>query len=420
MLIIPPLDEPEAVDDRTLIYCASRTIGIGHLLCAVINYLAYCEKKNRVFGLDTSLWVWTVQDDNKLWNSFFEILPVERSITDINSVRELYKSSSSQAIIARTDGIGVSKDYRKRYFSDNNYTRHEFGKVYDSEEDFDEQTVIINSLTPPLIPYEDAIPSVHLKAEVRETFDSLFDQLFDNHFVIGVHIRHGNGEDLHGRIMGAQLIFEGLLQKYFSHIDREIENVSGKSVKILVTSDSDEVKARFKRKYGDRVVADIGLLENSKVPWQKLALRNADVSTKELLFNALKDIYWLSKVDLLLYGDSLFTDAAIYLSFINGNPLSAGKRVFITNRTAKLSRFETIKQYFSAWVNCSGSTLMVTLRRSLVSLARYSMKVLIQISNHQRINLSSATTKRLGRTDPCPCGSGKKYKKCCGGRFRLR
>ena len=22
--------------------------------------------------------------------------------------------------------------------------------------------------------------------------------------------------------------------------------------------------------------------------------------------------------------------------------------------------------------------------------------------------------KEIGRNDPCPCGSGKKYKKCCG------
>ena len=25
-------------------------------------------------------------------------------------------------------------------------------------------------------------------------------------------------------------------------------------------------------------------------------------------------------------------------------------------------------------------------------------------------------TSDIGRNDPCPCGSGKKYKKCCGGR----
>ncbi|MGQ9733412.1 MAG: SEC-C metal-binding domain-containing protein, partial [Candidatus Zipacnadales bacterium] len=22
--------------------------------------------------------------------------------------------------------------------------------------------------------------------------------------------------------------------------------------------------------------------------------------------------------------------------------------------------------------------------------------------------------RKVGRNDPCPCGSGKKYKKCCG------
>ena len=25
-----------------------------------------------------------------------------------------------------------------------------------------------------------------------------------------------------------------------------------------------------------------------------------------------------------------------------------------------------------------------------------------------------AVSKKVGRNDPCPCGSGKKYKKCCG------
>ncbi|MFB3142119.1 MAG: SEC-C metal-binding domain-containing protein, partial [Acidobacteriota bacterium] len=24
------------------------------------------------------------------------------------------------------------------------------------------------------------------------------------------------------------------------------------------------------------------------------------------------------------------------------------------------------------------------------------------------------TTRKVGRNEPCPCGSGKKYKKCCG------
>lgn len=29
------------------------------------------------------------------------------------------------------------------------------------------------------------------------------------------------------------------------------------------------------------------------------------------------------------------------------------------------------------------------------------------------------TTEKIGRNDPCPCNSGKKYKKCCGALSRL-
>ena len=35
-----------------------------------------------------------------------------------------------------------------------------------------------------------------------------------------------------------------------------------------------------------------------------------------------------------------------------------------------------------------------------------------------QVNESGKTVRReapkVGRNDPCPCGSGKKYKKCCG------
>ena len=35
----------------------------------------------------------------------------------------------------------------------------------------------------------------------------------------------------------------------------------------------------------------------------------------------------------------------------------------------------------------------------------------LQAANH---NMGPATSAKVGRNDPCPCGSGKKYKKCCG------
>jgi preprotein translocase subunit SecA len=34
-------------------------------------------------------------------------------------------------------------------------------------------------------------------------------------------------------------------------------------------------------------------------------------------------------------------------------------------------------------------------------------------SDSKRTPIKKSTTK-VGRNDPCPCGSGKKYKHCCG------
>ena len=35
-------------------------------------------------------------------------------------------------------------------------------------------------------------------------------------------------------------------------------------------------------------------------------------------------------------------------------------------------------------------------------------------SGDQRVATIKRTGEKVGRNDPCPCGSGKKYKKCCG------
>ena len=32
----------------------------------------------------------------------------------------------------------------------------------------------------------------------------------------------------------------------------------------------------------------------------------------------------------------------------------------------------------------------------------------------EEANAEEAPAPKVGRNDPCPCGSGKKYKKCCG------
>lgn len=39
----------------------------------------------------------------------------------------------------------------------------------------------------------------------------------------------------------------------------------------------------------------------------------------------------------------------------------------------------------------------------------------IEVERQPLVSTAPASKKAVGRNEPCPCGSGKKYKKCCGG-----
>ncbi|MGN0910738.1 MAG: SEC-C metal-binding domain-containing protein [Thermoguttaceae bacterium] len=38
----------------------------------------------------------------------------------------------------------------------------------------------------------------------------------------------------------------------------------------------------------------------------------------------------------------------------------------------------------------------------------------IEASKEKKVETIRNKSPRVGRNDPCPCGSGKKYKHCCG------
>ena len=44
----------------------------------------------------------------------------------------------------------------------------------------------------------------------------------------------------------------------------------------------------------------------------------------------------------------------------------------------------------------------------------YTLDELLDLSSRKRWNKLPSKADKVGRNDPCPCGSGKKYKKCCG------
>jgi preprotein translocase subunit SecA len=62
-----------------------------------------------------------------------------------------------------------------------------------------------------------------------------------------------------------------------------------------------------------------------------------------------------------------------------------------------------------------------TVRHILSVLPRKQSTERVQIAKPTSVSHSDssvqrkpAVSKKVGRNDPCPCGSGKKYKKCCG------
>ncbi|MCM8788244.1 MAG: SEC-C metal-binding domain-containing protein, partial [Candidatus Omnitrophica bacterium] len=78
---------------------------------------------------------------------------------------------------------------------------------------------------------------------------------------------------------------------------------------------------------------------------------------------------------------------------------SAPERVFIPASFShqELNQFETVRQQEPVGVSQNVSV------PSAGTLSAPEVK-------QQPIRVG----KKIGRNDPCPCGSGKKYKKCCG------
>ena len=53
------------------------------------------------------------------------------------------------------------------------------------------------------------------------------------------------------------------------------------------------------------------------------------------------------------------------------------------------------------------------MKSPLEHFSRGSISYLRKISYPEKETPKKKTKKKIGRNDPCPCGSGKKYKKCC-------
>ncbi len=89
-------------------------------------------------------------------------------------------------------------------------------------------------------------------------------------------------------------------------------------------------------------------------------------------------------------------------SFANEDPINPFKR-------EGLEMFEEMVE--SIQTDTVFLLLKMELRKEPVS---KPAPVNLQASNGGNVTVKNSAVKEIGRNDPCPCGSGKKYKNCCG------
>ncbi|WP_367752776.1 SEC-C metal-binding domain-containing protein [Ammoniphilus sp. 3BR4] len=98
---------------------------------------------------------------------------------------------------------------------------------------------------------------------------------------------------------------------------------------------------------------------------------------------------------------------------LNGNEL--GDIVPYLQSELKLEKLEQVQHLVDRLVALMNNTRQWILKgytpKELASRERKSLRPLPEDGGKV---IDFRTKQKVGRNDPCPCGSGKKFKKCCG------
>jgi len=177
------------------------------------------------------------------------------------------------------------------------------------------------------------------------------------------------------------------------------------------------------------------------VPWDGMDLQELTTveSLKEKVYEKLMGFYrrkeelygheimrYLEKIVLLQTLDSLWKEHLLNMDhlkegiglrgYAQRDPLreyqKEGYEMFIalTDRI----RTEAVEKLFRVQVAAETPSRQVRPARAVAAMARGGGGSLTDSSPESRTIRRSG--RKIGRNDPCPCGSGKKYKKCCGQR----
>ncbi len=114
------------------------------------------------------------------------------------------------------------------------------------------------------------------------------------------------------------------------------------------------------------------------------------------------DEYWMDHIDAM----TELRQSVRLQAYGNKNPVDEYKRISLDMFEEMIAAIqnETVRRIFSARVKTE----------SEVKRERVAEGINATTAGDGTVKRRPRTVKKIGRNDPCPCGSGKKYKHCCG------
>ena len=114
------------------------------------------------------------------------------------------------------------------------------------------------------------------------------------------------------------------------------------------------------------------------------------------------DEYWMDHIDAM----SELRQAIRLQSYGNSKPIDVYKQESLTMFEDMISAIQgdTVRRIFSARIKTEGE----------VKRERVADGIVASTSGDGTVKKQPRKVQKIGRNDPCPCGSGKKYKQCCG------
>ena len=114
------------------------------------------------------------------------------------------------------------------------------------------------------------------------------------------------------------------------------------------------------------------------------------------------DEYWMDHIDAM----QELRQGIRLRAYAQVNPIDAYKKESLEMFEEMISAIqdETVRRIFSARVKTEGE----------VKRERVADGIVASTSGDGTVKKQPRKVQKIGRNDPCPCGSGKKYKQCCG------